>query len=245
MFHCEIFDEVNDIDTRINWQAEGGMQISNKDYFLLNRVLYVPDNLFNDFAEEDRSYAKREIEAYLGFSFNAFKGIGNKSATGACVDSLSLPRQWNKISNRLKIKVPHYYWGPAQRLSIPKNANLVYSDIHNYLTWTVNQNLNNQKHIFCFEKPLGSPVFILSIGNKQLLTSDIRVCKEQEAVLKALAKSINKYFNHFISEILVFVNGSELVFGCINPEVIRSNKNENLDNFIYSHLVSEFFQWVN
>ena len=42
---------------------------------ILNRVTYVPDKLFEKFTVEDREYAKREFEAYIGFSFNSFLGL--------------------------------------------------------------------------------------------------------------------------------------------------------------------------
>lgn len=60
--------------------------------------------------------------------------------------------------------------------------------------------------------------------------------------LKTLAERINKFFNHFISEILIFIDGINLNFGCINPEVIRSNKNKDFDDFVCNNLVREFYK---
>lgn len=90
MSDYEIFDEVNDAGTNIKW-VNGLNQISNEDYLLLNRVLYVPNSLFTNFTKLDQEYAQREFEAYIGFSFNTFNGVGNYMANGACVDSVSLP----------------------------------------------------------------------------------------------------------------------------------------------------------
>lgn len=73
--------------TCIKWIKGSEQHISNNDYFLLNRVLYVPNTLFSNFAKIDRDYAQRELEAYMGFSFNAFTGIGNQLANGACIVS--------------------------------------------------------------------------------------------------------------------------------------------------------------
>lgn len=64
----EIFDEVNDSGTSIKWIKELN-HISNADYYLLNRVIYIPNDLFSNFNQTDREYAQREFEAYLGFSF--------------------------------------------------------------------------------------------------------------------------------------------------------------------------------
>jgi hypothetical protein len=208
-------------------------------------VLYVPNTLFGNFIKIDREYAQRELEAYIGFSFNAFSGVGNQLANGACVDSISLPQQWNRITKEFEINVPNYYWGPVDNNSLDNKDALVYSRIYNFLNWSINHNPIKENHVFCFEKPQGQPVFILSIGNEQLITSDITLSIQEKDKLKILAGRINKFFNHFISEILIFVDGVDLSFGCINPEIIRSNKNKDMDNFICNNLVSEFYKCMN
>lgn len=240
-----IFDEVSDRGTCINWSKGLDHPISNSNHFLLNRVLYVPDRLFINFAKIDREYAQRELEAYIGFSFNAFTGIGNQLANGACVVSISLPQQWHRIVKELGINVPNYYWGPYIYNNLANKDTLVYSRIYNFLNWSITLNPKKENHIFCFEKPPGQPVFILSIGNKQLITSDIILSSEVKNRLEILVGRLNKFFNHFVSEILIFVNGLELNFGCINPEVIRSNKNKNFDDFVCNNLISEFYKCMN
>lgn len=109
IFDYEIFDETSDAGTCIKWIKESGY-ISSRDYYLLNRVLYVPEKLFLDFTKADREYARREFEAYIGFAFNAFCGIGNHFPNGACSESSSLPQQWNKVYKEFGINVPEYYW---------------------------------------------------------------------------------------------------------------------------------------
>lgn len=240
----EIFDEVNDAGTDINW-VKGSNHISNTDYYLLNRVLQVPRALFTNFIEVDQEYARREFEAYIGFSFNAFHGIGNHLASGACVDSVSLPRQWNIIVKEFDINVPNYYWGLSAYNHLSDKDNLVYSTIFNFLNWSVNSNPMEENHIFCFEKPEGHPVFILTIGEVQLITADISLSNELKDKLKYLAGRISQFFNHFISEILIFIEGEDLIFGCINPEIIRSNKHQDFEHFVCTHLVSEFYKCIN
>lgn len=240
----EIFDEVNDVGTNIKW-VKGLNQISNTDYYLLNRVLYVPHSLFTNFTKVDREYAQREFEAYIGFSFNAFNGIGNHLANGACVDNLSLPKQWSAIAKKFEMNVPNYYWGPYAYNQLNNKNKLVYSKIFNFLNWSVNSKPIEENHIFCFEKPEGHPVFILSIGDKYLITADISLPHKLKDKLKFLAQSVNQFFNHFISEILVFIHGENLIFSCINPDIIRSNKNKEFEHFVCTNLVSEFYKCIN
>ena len=66
----DIFDELTDKGPIIRWSQNEEPVISNLSHVILNRVTYVPDRLFEKFTVEDREYAKREFEAYIGFSIN-------------------------------------------------------------------------------------------------------------------------------------------------------------------------------
>lgn len=245
MTEYEICDEVSDAGTCIKWIKGLEHPISNTNYVLLNRVLHVPDTLFSQFAKRDREYAQRELEAYMGFSFNAFTGIGNHLANGICVESLSLPQQWKIIARELAINTPDYYWGPAGFNPLDNEDILVHSQIYNFLNWSLNSKPKEDKHVFCFEKPRGEPVFILSIGNAQLLSSDMNLSIALKDKLEILAGRINQLFHHFISEIMIFIDGTDLTFACINPEIIRSKKNKDFDKFVCNNLVREFYQCMN
>lgn len=60
-----IIDEVNGINTKVEWTLSSGIQISNtSDFYLINRVLSVPETLVQDFAEEDKNYSLSELRAY-------------------------------------------------------------------------------------------------------------------------------------------------------------------------------------
>ena len=237
-----IFDELTDAMSTIRWYKGSDFCISNKDHLLLNRVLYVPNALFSDFINHDKEYAKRELEAYLGFAFNAFTGVGNKSPMGGVDDVLSLPQQWASIRNKFEMNVPNYYWGPSYKNSLKNKNNLVYSTIYNFMNWSVTNNFCENEHIFCFEKPRGTPVFILSIGDKQLITSDFDLSVDMKIRLQEIAKKIHVHFNYFIFEMLIFIDGANLNFGCMNHEIIRSNKNASYDEFVCNNLISEFFK---
>lgn len=244
MSDYQIFDEVSDTGTSIKWTKEPVTQITNSNYYILNRVLYIPNALFNNFTKVDREYAQREFEAYIGFSFNAFNGVGNHLPNGLCVESVSLPKQWSMVAKKFEVNVPNYYWGPSDYNSLNDKQNLVYSQIYNFLNWSISQTTSVHGHIFCFEKPSGQPVFVFSIGDKHLITSDIYLSDKLKIKLKALVRGINLHLHHFISEMLFFINGETINFGCINPEVIRSNKNKDFENFVCINLISEFYKCI-
>lgn len=138
MTEHEIRDEIRDTGTCIKWIKGLEMPISNTNSLLLNRVLYVPSILFSGFAKKDREYTQREFEAYMGFSFNAFSGIGNQLANGACVDSISLPKQWKNVAKEFAINIPNYYWGPHGFNHLNSKENLVHSTIYNFFHWSYN-----------------------------------------------------------------------------------------------------------
>ncbi|MBA2649876.1 MAG: hypothetical protein H0U75_09855 [Legionella sp.] len=247
----DVFDELDDLSHTIRWYNYNGRDediISNESHCLLNRVLYVPGHLFSDFASSDKEYASRELEAYLGFAFNAFSGVGNKSAKGICAEILSLPQQWRKIKQVCEINVPNYYWGPEHFNTLDKEDGLVYSSPYNFINWSLCNTLpeeGGEESLFCFEKPQGDPIFILSIGNEQLIYSHIFLSKETEDCVKQFSKIIAQSAGYFISEILFFINESAITFGCINAEIIRSNKNPCFDEFVCKHLTNEFYKCAN
>lgn len=240
-----IFDELADAGSIIKWRKGNDFCISNRDHFLLNRVLYVPDTLFTDFIKEDKEYAQRELEAYLGFSFNAFTGVGNKSSKGAVGDVLSLPQQWASMKNKFGLNAPNYYWGPSFSNSLKNKDNVIYSTIYNFMNWSVTNSFHENEHVFCFKKPFGNPVFILSIGCKQLITSNFYLSRDTKNRLQEMAHKIYLHFNYFIFELLIFVDGDKLNFGCINHEIIRSSKNPSFDQFVCKNLINEFFKCSN
>lgn len=246
MSEYEVFDELGDTGTSIQWMKGTEHRISNASHLLLNRVLYVPSHLFSNFTKKDREYAQREFEAYLGFAFNAFTGVGNRLANGACVESISLPQQWNRIAKEkaLKIKIPKYYWGPYRDNHLENKDNVVYSKIFNFLQWSRSQNPIEEKQVFCFEKPRGQPLFVLSIGRAQLITFDGGLSQELKDKIALLVERIQSVFDYFISEILLFMDGPHIHFGCINPDIVRSDKNEHFDSFVCNHLLSEFYQCI-
>jgi hypothetical protein len=245
LFDYEIYDELSDTKNIIRWYKKGKLCISNTDHLLLNRVLYIPNTLFNHFSKSDKEYAQREFEAYIGFAFNSFAGIGNQSATGICGDHLSLPQQWHSIRKKLAIKVPHYYWGPRHKNSLPSKNNVIYSTIYNFLNWAPTNPVTADEHIFCFEKPRGEPVFILSIGKKQLITANTPLSADIKNNLQKIALKINQVLHYFISEILVFIDGKSFNFGCINHDIIKSQKNRAFNDFVCTNLINEFYRCVN
>ncbi|MCH9756846.1 MAG: hypothetical protein K0U37_06630 [Gammaproteobacteria bacterium] len=159
-----INDELSDHESIIRWFKPNQYTLSNQTHFLLNRTLSISDDLFLNFIQKDRDYAKREFEAYLGYSFNSFKGIGNQTVNGICENLYSLPEQWQKIKTHTALNTPNYYWGPKKLCHLTKR--IVYSNIYNVFNWLITQSKPQAFHVFCFEKPKGHPLFALFLGEK-------------------------------------------------------------------------------
>jgi len=245
LFDYEIFDELSDSKKIVTWFINNNKQISNLTHSILNRVLYIPNEIFSKFKSEDYEYAQREFEAYIGFAFNAYYGVSNKTTNGLCENLISLPQQWNIVKKICNVNTPAFYWGPSQLNYLTKEANSIYSNIYNLLNWSPSNNIPDNEHIFCFLKPLGEPIFVLSIGQKKLITTDITLPSEIEKTLNNIVDKITDAICYFISEMLFFFDGNNLTFGCINSAVIKSGKNKNIDNFICNNLIEEFKRCAN
>jgi hypothetical protein len=240
----DIQDELDDEKVCIQWYQNNILRYTNETHCLLNRVTYIKNGLFNHFKHQDREYAKREFESYLGFAFNGFKKVQNIAINGVCERIYSLPQQWKLIGEGLGLSVPNYHWGSKDYCPFGQNLNKVHSNIYNFLNWSSTNNENNSTG-FCFEKPEGEPVFVLSIGTGRLITTELNLTDIQLDLLDEFSSQIKGTFNYFIFELLIFVNQRELTFGCINIDVIRSQFNPLFQDFLNKNLVQEFYKCLN
>lgn len=89
-----IFDEIDE-QIKLSWNFSNGLKITNSDqHYLINRVLSIPEEIFSDFAKEDRSYSLSEFRAYLAFAIEAFpNSFAKPGAFGLSGNRFSLPRQ--------------------------------------------------------------------------------------------------------------------------------------------------------
>lgn len=240
----DIQDELNDEKVCIQWYQNNTLRYTNETHCLLNRVTCIENRLFNHFKHQDREYAKREFESYLGFAFNSFKKVQNIAINGVCERIYSLPQQWKLIGQRLGLSVPNYHWGSKDYCNFEQNLNSVRSNIYNFLNWSSTNNEHNSTG-FCFEKPEGEPVFVLSIGTSRLITTELNLTDIQLDLLDEFFSQIKDTFDYFIFELLIFVNQRELTFGCINIDVIRSRFNPLFQDFLNKNLVQEFYKCLN
>jgi hypothetical protein len=243
MTDYQINDELSDNLAIVRWFKDTHHSISNQTHFLLNRTLYIHDDLFLNFIEKDREYAQREFEAYLGFSLNAFEGVGTQTVNGLCDRLYSLPEQWQKIQTHTGLDTPDYYWGPKNLCNL--NQNIIYSDIYHLFNWSTAASEPKGTHIFCFKKPPGHPLFVLSVGEKILILSDINLPSHTQTKLLNILKSIRTCFGYFVFETLLFVHKNNIQFGCVNLELTRASKHRDFEQFICNHLMREYFKCLN
>lgn len=234
-----IYDELSDEHAIVRWFKDKTV-ISNQSHVLLNRVLGFPDHLFSSFVQTDRAYAQREFEAYLGYSFNAFKGVGNQTFNGLCESAFSLPEQWQRMQKHCQ--VPHYHWGPFEVCTLKSTERRVYSNIYDTLNWSPETPKPDTTHGFCFEKPQGAPVFVFTLGEKSLIcTSQTLSFTVKKQLLKQI-QTIRHIFRYFMFETLFFLHKDKLSFGCVNYALIRTPKHEHFKPFVLRHLLPEYLK---
>lgn len=235
----DINDEINDEETIIRWIKPDGKVITNKDMVLLNRVVRIPDSLFKNFVKQDRCYARSEFSAYIGFAFNAFDGIDNKSYDGVCVTMHSLPEQWLKVEDIENIIIPDFYWGPKKLCPYRSDENYMCTEVGNLLNWQKSYIIDSLDNVFFFKKPGGIAIFTITIGTKTIVESGKRLSNNIEYELIKLSQKIRNKFNYFIFETLFFINEQMITFGCINHEIIKMKDDGMFCNFICENLIEE------
>lgn len=239
-----INDKLDDDTTLIRWYENNALKFSNSTHFLLNRITHINESLFENFQCNDKEYAKREFEAYLGFALNSFVSPQQIAINGTCEKFYSLPQQWNAVNRYLNFDIPKYYWGSKDFKPFRNEKDIIYSNIYNFLNWHPRYSLKNSG--FCFKKPQGSPVFILSIGKSYLITPTNHILSKTKLILlERYLKKIRTLFNFFIFELLVFVNENSITFGCVNPEIIHSPKNPSFNSFLLENLLKEYHLCIN
>ncbi len=239
----EICDELSDKGSFVHWFNQVGTVISNQTHVLLNRTLSVEEQLFSGFIQKDREYAKREFEAYLGYSFSSFEGTDNQTVNGVCGTFFALPEQWQKIQAHTDLSTPEYYWGP--KAYCPLMQNTVHSDVYNLFNWSTAAPRPRGTHIFCFEKPEGMPLFVLSLGKKTLIQSKVALAKHTEARIRDAVHLTRSLFDYFIFEILFFIRQNHIQFGCVNLELTQTSKHPAFETFVCEHLIEEYIQCLN
>jgi hypothetical protein len=235
-----IFDELSDSSSIIRWFKPNQATLSNQTHLLLNRTLWMADDLFLNFVKQDREYAKREFAAYLGYSFSSFEGIGNQTVNGICDTFYSLPEQWHLLKNNQQLTTPEYYWGPPYLCHLSRN--LVHSEIDNLYHWKTSPIKPQKNHGFCFEKPPGQPIFILMLGEQILFDANLKLSRKLQAEIRRQLKNIRACFGYFVFETLLFIKNNQIHFGCVNLNLTRAVKHPDFEAFIIKHFIPEFFK---
>lgn len=237
-FHID--DELSEFECMVRWYKHPQHLISNQTHLLFNRILWIPETAFRRFRKKDQAYAQREFEAYLGYSLSAFQSVHAHTVNGVCETIYSLPEQWHLIKKHIALSTPNYYWGPKSHCFLKEN--LVYSSIHDLFNWSISATQPNESHIFCFEKPSGEPVFILSLGQQVLITSNMKQTPILLNRLTAIQQRIRRLFGYFVFETLLFIDEHDIRFGCVNLALTRSATSDTFEPFVMQHFMREYLQ---
>lgn len=234
-----IIDEFDHKEIKIHWTLHSGLEITNSDdFYLINRVISVPEEIFCDFVEEEKQYSISEFRAYLAFAIEAFPNSFSKpGAFGLSGNRYSLPRQWEIIRrSNLSIETPSYYLGNMEFCTL--QGNLVYTTPFDFYYWKPNHDLiDDDKSSFAFLKPSGKPVVACVIGDNIKIFS----CEDSDGISMRMSSLLMKntllishLFNYSIAEILFFVEEDNFTFGMISCVPYFSSKKKSfLENICH------------
>ena len=237
--YYDIFDEIDDTHQKISWQYQH-RTYTNDTHFVLNRILNIEEHWFAAFAEQERNYAQREFEAYLGFALNAFQSPQQQAINGLCERYQPLPQQWQTVKQIPELAIPCYHWGKFDRdAKFSESSHVVHSQVFDPLNWSLNNHYDKASSSFCFIKPQGTPLWVGVLGRAQLITSSITLSHDMRLWLANLVNHIQALFGYFLFEILFFVECGQFTFGCIHFNLIQSAKNPYFNDFMQQHLLEE------
>jgi len=237
----EIFDQIREGVPQISWTLIDGTVLQNTDNFILvNRVLDLKKDLFNDFREEDREFAYQEFWAYLSFALANFPlRTATPTHLGLSGANASLPIQWNIVSTSGEpITTPSFYYGPGKTLEahLPLAESII-SNLYSYNLWKPNglKHVLSNDNVFAYRRPRGEPLSILTSGN-QVMTKQSGSNNLPHFVTKTALK-ISELFSMGISEQLYFIDSDKITFGYISPLVsTRMSQDKQFKTFIINSL---------
>jgi len=246
--HVAVHDYCDDYSAQIYWQIGDYIVNNDAETWMLSRLAGVNIAQFAMFDPIDQEFAFAETMAYLGYAVNQFKQINTYCNQHGHENLYALPEQWQWADKYLfyndnKLLTPDYYWGDP-RFNHLQAENLVHSHISNLTLWRPNQrpSIEPGQMLFCFQRPLGEPVFCAVIGNQVLITpvyEDFENIPDKQ--LAEWARQVSQCFQYVICEVLFFVDGERITLGYISTALIYSERNPWLPRFItrsLDHLIS-------
>ncbi|MGA8165114.1 MAG: hypothetical protein WB791_08845 [Waddliaceae bacterium] len=238
----EVFDEVINGVPKIEWTLPIYRITNSQDFFLINRVLSVPESLFGDFHPLDREYALAEFRAYLTFAIEAFPlALAKPGPGGLSGNRFSLPQQWGIVQKAdIDISTPDYFLGNPKYSPLKETQLIVHSTPYNYYYWKPSVPSCKKREVnFCFSRPSGIPticsilgeaVFVFPYFENALLDQSI------DSQLIFIAKQLATTFEYSIAECLLFVDVDKITFGMISNIPYASRKK----GFFTSALIQAF-----
>lgn len=229
----EIYDEINQQgaatctwefnDTRFCWQ--------NLD-FALNRIRFLSKELFDDFIDKDKDYARSEFTAYLTFVLNSSAAVFNKAIPGhLCGYEPTCIEQFLTAST-IDISIPKIcsttVWEEAISFAKQNNWKIISKDNPYYTkkcrllnTFEKNKILNDSEGVYhLVEKIEGEPFFVTIIKGSPFITrwqnlSSPKKSHMPSPILNKILR-LNDKFNLNFSEIKMVKNKKGYFFQYIS-----------------------------
>lgn len=226
----EVFDEVINGVPKIEWTLPDDRVTNSKDFFLINRVLSVPESLFGDFHPLDREYALAEFRAYLTFAIEAFPlALAKPGPGGLSGNRFSLPQQWGIVQRAdIGILTPDYFLGNPKYSLLKETDLTVHSTPYNYYYWKPGVPSCKKEEVnFSFSRPFGTPIICSILGEEVFVFpyfEKASLDQSMESQLIAIARQLAMTFEYSIAECMLFVDGNKITFGMISNIPYASRK---------------------
>ncbi len=233
----DICDKITQKQTNIHWTHDDYTIQNSKDTILLNRICHLGLEEVKNFASEDRLYSLLELQAYLGFAVSNFKTLNQHKSSNGTEPCLPLPNQWEIIKKNTDVSVPNYYWGDPRFNHLPLEKR-IFNDIYNYNQWRANE-ANDERIQFCYQRPPGSPYFVLSIGQESIITPFEDNLPEPPSILSTIAERCRQTLKLYIAESLFFISKNCITFGFMSPLVNVSQRNANFNAFCHQTITRD------
>lgn len=239
---AEVFDEITNGVPKIEWTFPGERITNSEHFFLINRVLSVPESLFGDFHPLDREYALTEFRAYLTFAIEAFPlALAKPGPGGLSGNRFSLPQQWDIVQKTgIDISIPDYFLGNPKYSPFNKTDLIIHSTPYNYYYWKPYVPSCKKKEInFSFSRPSGIPTICAILGEEVFVFPYFENTPLEQSIdfrLIPIAKQLAITFEYSIAECLLFVDEDKITFGMISNIPYASRKKD----FFTSAIIQAF-----
>jgi hypothetical protein len=193
---------------------------------VINRILDFPQEIFQDYTNEDRVYAQREIEAFVGGLLSIIRPEDSSVSTPIGIPWLqqALPEQWQKVKKIPGLDVPQYVWsGPGLGHTVGElesKDHWIEKDPHDFAQWRKSlENLSPKSvdfGVLRHERPKGEPVAVLVLNGEAIPWIENQ---NERSALKIIAQAACELLELSNGEMIFFKSTDSWTFGSATAQI--------------------------